>query len=105
MPRHAAALSGTELYTLCSAPAGSTKEVACISYVRGLLDGIDIGAGVPEFTARYCPPNGGIETTQARLIIEKQMKDHPELLNRHAVVIAASALQEAFPCAEQKNPQ
>jgi hypothetical protein len=55
-------------------------------------------------TAGYCPPDG-FETTQARLIIEKHMKDHPEQLNRPAAVVAAFALQKAFACAEQKKPQ
>jgi hypothetical protein len=48
MPRHAAALSGAELYTFCSAPDGSTSKAICIAYVRGLEDGLNIGALVPD---------------------------------------------------------
>src|SRR6516225_8862937 len=50
-----------------------------------------------HFRAVTCLP-ANLTGEQARLSIEKYMRDHPEKLNLHAVTIAGLALTLAFPC-------
>ena len=44
-----------------------------------------------------CPP-GGVTPTQARLIVEAYMRDHPENLHLPARDVVFGAAEQAFPC-------
>jgi hypothetical protein len=50
-----------------------------------------------NFSPVGCPP-GGVTATQARLIVEKYMRDHPDDLHLPAQDIVFAASQLAFPC-------
>jgi len=43
-------------------------------------------------------PNEGVSHQQARLIIEKYLREHPEKLHKEAGFIAVEALVAAFLC-------
>jgi hypothetical protein len=94
------ALTGAELYQFCTQARDSSGYLSCNAYVRGFADGIflaDIMAGKGK---RLCTPVAGsaIEHTQARLIIEKYLRNHPEFLHEQAGYLAALALYDAFEC-------
>ena len=50
-----------------------------------------------NLAAVSCPP-AGTTPTQARLIVEKYMQDHPENLHLPAQDIVFAAAEQAFPC-------
>jgi hypothetical protein len=94
----AAGLTGNELQEFCSAPESSSKNFACTTYVSGFVAGIETGEGTKRKDTRmWCFPDGAT-IGQARLIIEKYMRDNPQSLHQGAPVIAGKALLSAFPC-------
>lgn len=46
---------------------------------------------------RYCPPPDVTLTVEARIVVD-YLQAHPEQLHQPGVVLALTALQEAFPC-------
>ena len=97
-PAHA--FTGTELYQDCaSAQKNSMEDLACISYVRGFIDGMVMarvgGKG-------FCPPERGILVDQGRRIAEKYLKDHPDDLYLEAGLVLGTAFIKAFPCGAKK---
>jgi Rap1a immunity proteins len=91
--------NGTQLYETCRAKKYGPGDIACTGYVRGFIDAMLIGtlsATMPG--PKYCPPKEGLDATQARLIIEKYLRNNPEKLHQHAGFVAAEALFKAFPC-------
>jgi hypothetical protein len=97
--RSALALTGTELYQSCQDKTPGVGFTACLSYSRGVMEGLLIGKILSKKgPLPYCPPDDGLSATQARLIIEKYLKDHPEMLHKQAAFLAAEALMAAFPC-------
>jgi hypothetical protein len=87
-------LSAQEPWDRCSGKFGSAGETACVTYIEGLTAGIELGQAAGK---RWCFPEGGT-IEQARLIIEKVMREHPEFLHEDAATVAAAALISAFPC-------
>jgi hypothetical protein len=72
VPTDASAFSGIELYQRCQAKKNNISDLACITYIRGFVDGMIMGVATAEnFRGTYCPPKDGIPAEQARLIIEK----------------------------------
>ena|ERR1700712_176412 len=95
----ATALSGAELYRKCSQKNRKVSDISCIAYVRGFVDGMMIGTILgTETRTVYCPPTDGLAVDQARLVIEKYLKDHPEKLRIEAGYLVGEALVSAFPC-------
>ena len=100
----AGALTGTELYRACRQKALSAGGISCIAYVRGFVDGITLGHGLGKTSPTvYCLSAAGLDADQARLIIQKYLRDHPESLHLEAGNLAANALTEAFPCPSKSN--
>ena len=100
----AGALTGTELYRACHQKALSAGGISCIAYVRGFVDGITLGHGLDRTSPTvYCPSATGLDADQARLIIQKYLRDHPESLHLEAGNLAANALTEAFSCPSKSN--
>jgi hypothetical protein len=98
---NANALSGLELYRTCNT---KPLEIACMAYIRGVLDGMQAGRALAkENPPLYCPPPQGTPADQARLIIEKYFKEHPDELQEGAGALAMAALVKAFPCKQNSN--
>jgi Rap1a immunity proteins len=98
------ALTGTQLYQECLDKSKGFQDLACLSYVRGFVDGMFMGGAVAaQFAGQYCPPKDGIDAIQARLIIEKYLRDHPENLHIEVGLLAGTALMAAFPCPPKSN--
>lgn len=97
----ASALSGLELHQYCHE---KDQEIACVAYIRGLLDGMQAGAVLAKASPPlYCPPHGGIPTDQGRLIVDKYFRDHPEELQEGAGPLVMAAIAKAFPCQPKSN--
>lgn len=96
----AMALSGTELYKICSERAStSSVNAGCVGYLRGFSDGFLLGTA---FTPNiYCPPKGGLSVDQLRLIVEKHLREHPEELHKDALFLVGDAVMNAFRCNNQ----
>ena len=102
-PVSAGALSGVELYQSCQDKKRGVGNIVCTAYIHGLVDGMTMGVASEKFPGKYCPPDSGISAPQARLIIEKFLRDHPERLHVEAGLVAGLAIIEAFPCATKSN--
>ena len=92
-----------DLLQACEAPntlqgEKSWARLACLSYLKGFLDGYGMAAGDVMSSAKlFCfPPSGRPE--QARRVFVKWGHVYPEYLHQswHWAVLAA--LKEAFPC-------
>jgi hypothetical protein len=78
IPTQARALTGTELYSLCNSADGSSANVSCTAYIRGLMDGMYLADDMAAHGNRYCPPDN-FALPQARLIVEKYMRMTPAM--------------------------
>jgi hypothetical protein len=85
--------NGSKLYEYCGEHNSSAAQLGCTAFIHGLLDGLLLGR-----FGLYCPPKDGVDVAQGRLIIEKFMRDHPEILNDQAGYVAAVAMSVTFPC-------
>jgi hypothetical protein len=83
--------SATNLQTLCTNPGGVET---CDSFFLGFTYGV-ISQHVAN--GQICFPTG-LAPLQAKLVVEKYMRDHPEQLHADAVLITNAALTLAFPC-------
>lgn len=94
----ALSVTGTQLYKQCSDKSEGIGNLGCMAFVRGFLDGFTLGIAAGKRGLSWCPPAKGIEADQARLIIEKHLRDHPQDLHAGAAFLSGDALMQAFPC-------
>ena len=94
------ALTGADLYKFCSYPRDSPEDLVCNTYIRGFDDGMLISsvAFTPKAKKRFCAPSKVIDLTQVRLIIDKFLREHPQILHFEAGVLGGLAISQAFPC-------
>ena len=92
-PAHA--LTGLELYQSCIGAKDGAPDIACLSYVRGFIDGMAFGGPAGPY---FCPPKDGIAADQGRLVAEKYLRDHPDSLYVEAGLLLGAAFLKAFPC-------
>jgi len=91
-----------DLYRNCQSQESALK-LACITYIRGLLDGLQAGNAIAKRPGIFCPPiQKGIPTDQGQLIIEKYLREHPEELQDGAGPVAMEAIMLAF-CTKKSN--
>jgi hypothetical protein len=92
-------LTGNEPHGFCAARNGTDLDAACTQYVQGFLAGIEVAGygGKTKDDKIWCLPEGAT-VGQARLVIEKYMRENPEALHQPASLITALALMLAFPC-------
>ncbi len=105
--RRVSLTDGNELYSWCRAykDVARTKEEGfyidsennstafdagmCMGYVRGIVDSLPAGEGFS--------PGPKVRLTQYADIVFKYLDEHPELRDRQAGILVASALSQAFP--------
>jgi hypothetical protein len=76
----------------------------CLGWMKGLTEGIKVAElkdRVDEKYRIFCPPVES-STAQNVHVVKKFIADHPEKEHVLTVVIAATALGDAFPCKESK---
>jgi Rap1a immunity proteins len=92
-----------DLYRNCQSQ-NSALSFAGITYIRGLLDGLQAGGILAKNEPPiFCPPKGGIPADQGQLIIEKYLREHPEELQDGAGPVAMEAIVLAFKCIRGSN--
>jgi hypothetical protein len=99
--RAADTLTGTMLYKMCT--GADYEQSSCLIWISGVVAGMyysQASAQAKNLTTPTCLPNQPSVVTgdQARLIIEKRMRDYPQVLNNPASAVAGAALELAFPC-------
>jgi len=91
-----AELTGNGLKEVCD-----SSELACISYVRGFIEGVGIRGlmlmGPENFRMPWCA-TPQVTVQQMTLVVEKYLSDHPESLDKPGNTLTYIALETAFPC-------
>lgn len=106
VPAGTATVTGTELLAECSAAPGSAAHKQCVSYIAGVVDGIDtlitslrllhpFNNAYPQL---YCLPPGTAATTLVLPTVDYLQK-HPATRQYGASSEVLLALKQAFPCA------
>ena len=89
-------MDGNSLKRICTSDV-SRETIQCYGYVAGAIDQlnlmVDVGDGVPF----HCPPEQ-MALGQAKSVVEKYLKDHPEELHKPASSIVIFAMSKSFPC-------
>ena len=86
-------VSGALLKKVCTSYVDRPKNASdgmCIGYVVGVMS-------VMEYMNVLCRP-ARVTHSQATLVVQKYLSDHPEMLHLNADELVIDALQEAFPC-------
>ncbi|MGA2903984.1 MAG: Rap1a/Tai family immunity protein [Candidatus Korobacteraceae bacterium] len=79
------------------------KEVACVGYISGLVDGVTAEIAFTQWEIHknvpgpYCLPEE-VENGQLIRVVLKYVKDHPEKAHMRTGPLAVLAWQKAFPC-------
>jgi len=92
-------LTGNWLYTVC-ATSDNKGQVICQMWISGFQAGIISSqklAQVNKLKPASCIPYD-VTADQAKLIIEKFLKDNPQYMQLSAEMVASYALVIAFPC-------
>ncbi len=92
-------LTGNWLRTVC-ATSDQRGQVICQMWISGFQAGIISSqnlAQVNKLKPASCIPNN-VTADQAKLIIEKFLKDNPQYMQLSAETVATYALVIAFPC-------
>jgi Rap1a immunity proteins len=102
VPLHARAerpddLTGYQLLARCEQPEGSFGRSGCRHYLLGMGNLNSLHEQMDRQPLFFCTPQG-VTMGQTEYIIIKYFKEHPERLHYKAVLLAALALGEAFPC-------
>jgi hypothetical protein len=81
----------------------AVSDAACTEYIQGFVGGIGAADGSKEKDAKlWCFPKDAT-VGQARLVVEKYMRENPEILHKSASFITGTALLFAFPCKIQTD--
>jgi hypothetical protein len=105
IPADAANLTGTELLSECSAAPGSATHKQCVSYIAGVVDGIDtlmtslrllhpFNSAYPQL---YCLPPRIAATSLVAPTVDYLVK-HPATRQYGASSEILLALKQAYPC-------
>ena len=81
---------------------GKAEEpMFCLGYMQGLthMSRAYERATRPGF---ICLPDTGLSNEQAARVVVKYLRDHPELLHLHELLIVIPALKAAFPCGARR---
>lgn len=88
--------SGNSLLRDCTAGESTHSYAYCLGYISGLVDGANV-----EADFRKCKPLFAIpaeaELGQLADVVVKYLKEHPEVRDVRAAVLALTALKAAFP--------
>ena len=101
LPTCAGAFTGSDLYRMCTDGARENASV-CAAYIRGIHEGIGLGEGMFREGVNYCPPDD-LRGEQTRLLVEKCMREKPEIMHRGAGLLVGGALYRAFGCEAPKT--
>jgi hypothetical protein len=93
------------LRTACSPPNGAEQAARdlfaklCQTYLQGLTDGLFLMRGFIENGNAGClPADRPISLAEAQADFEVFLRDHPELAQNSAGLVAAAGIMRAYPC-------
>ncbi len=92
-------ITGNWLYTVCAA-SDQQGQLICKIWVSGFEAGMFSSqelAWANKIKPASCIPNN-VTGDQAKLVIQKFMRDNPKYMRLPAEMVAAYALEIAFPC-------
>jgi hypothetical protein len=100
-PANAQFVTGNDIVQSCEdATTACTVLMLSISDLNEFIEvNPEIGVLSPAF--RSCRPDSdGVTGGQLSKILSKYLRENPEVLNLPAILLAMTALKEAFPCEE-----
>ena len=89
-------MSGNELLADCESE-GIFESGLCYGYINGFMDLQYATVRSNERAMPICIPSG-VNKSQLKTLIVKDMKEHPEKLHYPAAVLVGFSLVEAYPC-------
>lgn len=91
--------TGNDVKTWCDSEINDTGSAWCAGFISGLVEMDVFRERAMKQTPLFCIPE---EATKAQLvdITAKYMKEHPEELHRSFMIVATTAIVEAFTCVE-----
>jgi hypothetical protein len=92
----AADFTGLDLQYLCNSHDDKAVSM-CEMWIGGFMRGLSAAQAISKQQRVTCLPNGSTGE-QGVLIVQKFLKDSPQLLHQPADVLAFVALTRAFPC-------
>jgi Rap1a immunity proteins len=90
--------TGTDLFE-CTGGVSAAAKKSCEAWIAGFEAGLFAASEGEKYNKSVCLPEG-FTGKQAVLIVDKYMKEHPEMLHFNAGPIAFIALWGAFPCSK-----
>ena len=100
-------LIASMLYAMCAHSSQETPqshefaEQTCVSYLRGMTDGMAVMQGLFDNGRSVCLPSGvPVEVPNARRAFTEWLRHHPEAENESAGLAAAFSIVNAYPCAK-----
>ena len=78
-------------------PVYYINESACLMYILGVYDGLEMDNAIHKTKKYYCVPEN-VQARQIREIVVAYLKKHPENRQWPAAGLITIALKEAFPC-------
>src|SRR5262249_25630054 len=76
----------------------SGEMMFCAGFMQGITNMNLLYQTILKSDAQFCLPEWGISNSHAARIVVKHLRDYPEELHRHEIVLAIWALKVAFPC-------
>ncbi len=91
--------TGNDLLESCESK-GNFEQAFCLGYITGVTDIEGLDSAVYPERRRSCVPEN-VTNGQARDVVVKYLKDHPEERHLQAAILVAKAMGQAFPCKSQ----
>ena len=88
------AQTGNSFIAMC---ADSNQAAHCTTYITGFVHGLWSADMINKNQIRICF-QAGVTSLQVQSIVEKFMRENPELLHLQADILIVTALERAFPC-------
>ena len=89
-----------QLHHVCT-DTDARSQSACSGFLAGYIAGLQMGVATAKQGKLICFPNN-FSFDQIKLIIEKLLRDEPQVVNLPAHQVLTVALQHAIPCAHSK---
>jgi hypothetical protein len=98
-------LTASALFDICAHASKETKqahefaEQTCISYFRGMTDGIAVMQGLRDGGTPVCIPSGTpVDVARARKLFTDWLRSHPEKGDSSAGLAATFSIVWAYDC-------
>ena len=105
-PAHANFVNGNGLYDDCKSDKTDSlyhvKQSACLSYIQGIVDGVDLENNYHKSERYYCLPKN-VTMGQIRDVVAQFLESNPAKRHLPAAILVVVSLEEVFPCPSSKE--